>query len=187
MHTRFCVYLEDDIADGMTELGVKLMAGASNEAVGPTQPLIVYRINHGRQSPNNRGVYALYDYLYDAESGPSFPEGHSINAMVRAGRWYCIEQAVRLNSGKGVRDGYGELWVNGHSVWSTNTAYYRDDGTTTLTSFFANLYHGGMGYPKADIHYRIAKLAVSSQYIGVPRELLTGSATQSGRESTKAR
>jgi hypothetical protein len=69
VHTRFCVYLEDDIADGMTELGVKLMAGASNGVVGP-QPLIVYRINHGRQSANNRGVYALYDYLYDAESGP---------------------------------------------------------------------------------------------------------------------
>jgi hypothetical protein len=103
--------------------------------------------------------------------------------MVRAGWWYCIEQAVRLNSGKGVRDGYGELWVNGHSVWSTNTAYYRDDGTTTLTSFFANLYHGGMGYSKADIHYRIAKLAVSSQYIGVPRELLTRFATQSGKVS----
>ncbi len=172
VHTRFCVYLEDDIADGMTELGVKLMAGASNEAVGPTQPLIVYRINHGHQSPNNRGVYALYDYLYDAESGPSFPEGHSINAMVRAGRWSCIEQAVRLNTGKGVHDGYGELWVNGHSVWSTNTAYYRDDNTTTLNNFFANLYHGGLGYPKADIHYRIAKLAVSSTYIGVPQELL---------------
>jgi len=172
VHTRFCIYLEDDIADGMTELGVKLMAGASNEVVGPTQPLIVYRINHGHQSPNNRGVYALYDYLYDAESGPSFPEGHSINAMVRAGQWSCIEQAVRLNSGKGVHDGYGELWINGHSVWSTNTAYYRDDGTTTLTNFFANLYHGGLGYPSADIHYRIAKLAVSSTYIGVPQELL---------------
>jgi len=172
VHTRFCVYLEDDIADGMTELGVKMMAGASNEAVGPTQPLIVYRINHGHQSPNNRGVYALYDYLYDAESGASFPEGHSINSMVRAGQWSCIEQAVRLNSGKGVHDGYGELWINGHSVWSTNTAYYRDDGTTTLTNFFANLYHGGLGFPSADIHYRIAKLAVSSSYIGVPQELL---------------
>ena len=172
VHTRFCIYLEDDIADGMTELGVKLMAGASNEAVGPTQPLIVYRINHGHQSPNNRGVYALYDYLYDAESGPSFPQGHSINSMVRAGQWSCIEQAVRLNTGQGVHDGYGELWINGHSVWSTNTAYYRDDGTTTLTNFFANLYHGGLGYPSADIHYRIAKLAVSSTYIGVPQELL---------------
>lgn len=172
VHTRFCIYLEDDIADGMTELGVKLMAGASNEAVGPTQPLIAYRINHGHQSPNNRGVYALYDYLYDAESGGGFPEGHSINAMVRAGQWSCIEQAVRLNTGKGVHDGYGELWINGHSVWSTNTAYYRDDGTTTLTNFFANLYHGGLGYPSRDIHYRIAKLAVSSNYIGVPQELL---------------
>jgi len=145
----------------------------------------VYRINHGRQSPNNRGVYALYDYLYDAESGPSFPEGHSINAMVRAGQWSCIEQAVRLNSGKGVHDGYGELWINGHPVWSTNTAYYRDDGTTTLTSFFANLYHGGMGYPKADIHYRIAKLAVSSTYIGIPRELSSNPATPALSKSIK--
>jgi len=33
VHTRFCIYLEDDITDGMTELGVKLMAGPSNEAV----------------------------------------------------------------------------------------------------------------------------------------------------------
>ena len=44
-----------------------------------------------------------------------------------------------------------------------------------------------MGYPKADIHYRIAKLAVSSTYIGVPLELLTGSATPGERMSTKAR
>jgi hypothetical protein len=35
-----------------------------------------------------------------------------------------------------------------------------------------NVYHGGMGLPSQPFHYRIAKIAVSSSYIGVPSELL---------------
>jgi hypothetical protein len=33
------------------------------------------------------------------------------------------------------------------------------------------VYHGGMGLPKAPIHYRIAAIAVAKAYIGPPPEL----------------
>ena len=41
-----------------------------------------------------------------------------------------------------------------------------------MRSFQVNVYYGGHEAPTALMHYRIAKLAVSSSYIGVPTELL---------------
>jgi hypothetical protein len=166
-YARYCLYIEDDVADGMTELGVKL-PGLGNT---PSDELISWRMEHGPVAPNNRGVYSFVDYQYDAESGNGFGAIHSMGgAMLKAGQWYVIEQRAKLNT-PGSADGVGEIFLNGNLVWSSHTKRFRNSAATRLTNLHVNVYHGGTKTPSHPIHYRIAKIAVSSSYIGIPKEL----------------
>jgi hypothetical protein len=166
---RYCIYIEDDVADGMTELGMKL-PGLAGDA---SSELLSWRMEHGPVAPNNRGLYSLVDYLYDAESGPGFGVIQSIGgAMLRAGRWYVIEQRINLNA-PGVSNGIGEVYLNGHLMFSSSTMRFRDQANTLVNHLHVNVYHGGLGMPSHPIHYRIAKIGVSSSYIGVPTELMS--------------
>lgn len=170
-HARYLLYIEDDVADGMTELGMKL-PGLTNH----TGELISWRMEHGRVDPRNRGSYSFVDYLYNAESGSGYGLVRSMGGTVlRAGRWYSIEQRMVLNT-PGVGDGYGEIWLNGHSVWKSSTVRWRDQPATKITQLHVNVYHGGMGLPSRPFHYRIAKIGLGSSYIGVPNELLAAAA-----------
>jgi hypothetical protein len=170
-HARYCIYVEDDVADGMTELGVKL-PGLASTAIGET---LSWRMEHGPIQPGRRGDYALLDYRYDAESGGGFGAIHSMNATLHAGRWYVIEQRAKLNT-PGQSDGEAVVWLNGHEVYRSTTTRFRNVATTLLDEVHVNVYHGGSRPPSRPIHYRIAKIAVSSSYIGVPGELLAAAA-----------
>jgi hypothetical protein len=163
VYARYCVYLEDDIADGMTELGVKL-PGLAGDGVS-------WRMEHGPVAPGNRGLYAALDYLYNAESGAGYGNIRSMNTMFRAGRWYVIEQYVKLNT-VGAANGIGKVWINGSLMWSSSTVRWRSKPESRMNMLHVNVYHGGMGLPKAPIHYRIAAIVVAGAYIGPPPELI---------------
>jgi len=162
VYARYCLFIEDDVADGMTELGVKLPGLAGDE--------VTWRMEHGRVAPGNRGVYALVDYLYAAELGRGYPKLRSMGALLQAGRWYSIEQYVKLNT-PGQADGIGKVWVNGHLTWESNEVRFRDKPLSRINHVFVNVYHGGRKYVKAPIHYRIAAIAAATSYIGPPPEL----------------
>jgi hypothetical protein len=163
VYARYCLFIEDDVADGMTELGVKLPGLAGDE--------VSWRMEHGPIAPGNRGLYAAVDYLYDAESGPGFGIIDSMGTTFRAGRWYTVEQYVKLNT-PGLSDGVGRVWINGHLTWESTHVRFRNGAASRINQLHVNVYHGGLGIPKAPIHYRIASIAVSHAYIGPPPELL---------------
>lgn len=163
VYARYLLWPEADVITGMTEIGVKLPGLAGGE--------VTWRMEH--QRPRRDGNLPLVDYLYDAESGTvGFPGFRTMGgAVLVPGRWTSIEQHVRLNT-PGVADGIGEVWVNGHLVWSSTRELYRKDPATHIKQFFANVYHGGVGkFFTPPAHYRIARIEVSRQYIGVPPEL----------------
>lgn len=168
-YLRYCIWLEESIADGMTEQGVKL---PGFEGGGMS-----WRLIQGPVDRTNRHVYAVGDYTYSAET-PSggYGDGRWFGQYFRAGRWYVMEEHVKRNTftnGAANADGVAELWMNGHLIssrkdvrWSANEAERRFD------TFFVNVYHGGMGFPSRNIYYRIARLARSTRRIGPPAELL---------------
>lgn len=163
VYARYLLWPEPDVVTNITELGVKLPGLAGGE--------VTWRMEH--MTPRSNGYLPLVDYLYDAENGTvGFPDFRTMGgAVLIPGRWTSIEQHVKLNT-PGVANGEGEVWVNGHSVWRSTTELYRKDPKTRITQFFANVYHGGVGkFFTPPAHYRIARIEISSRYIGAPAEL----------------
>jgi len=162
VYGRYCILIEDDVADGMNELGVKLPGLAGDE--------VSWRMEHGRALPGSRGLYAAVDYMYAADTGSGFGASRSMNASFKAGLWYVIEQYVKLNT-PGQSDGVGKVWINGQLAWESDNVRYRDKAASRMNHMHVNVYHGGMGLPKGPLHYRIAAIAVAKAYIGPPPEL----------------
>ena len=161
-YARYCIFIEDDVADGMNELGVKLPGLAGDE--------VSWRMEHGPIAPANRGLYAAVDYIYAADTGSGYGAIRSMNAVLQAGRWYTIEQYAKMNTA-GNADGIGRVWINGHLTWESKTVRYRNNPASKLNHVHVNVYHGGMGLPKGPLHYRIAAVVVADSYIGPPPEL----------------
>lgn len=143
---------------------------------GPEGPELSWRLEHGRPDPANPGLYAALDYRYAADTGNGFGAIASLGgALLRTGRWYVFEQHTRCNTftgGVANADGVAEVWLNGHLVFASSKVKWNAKASSMIEKFFINLYHGGMGFPKRNIHYRLAKLARSTTRIGIPRELL---------------
>jgi hypothetical protein len=164
VYARYCVYIEDDVSAGMTEAGMKLSGLSATSDVH-------WVMEHGPVDQANRNVYSFLDYRYDAQSGPGFGVIEPIGPMLQSGRWYVIEQRGKMNT-IGQADGVLQVWLNGHLVWTFDHRMMRSSPAAQFDQFHAQVYHGGVGIPSAPFHYRIAKIAVSSSYIGVPPELV---------------
>ena len=148
---------------------MKLPGPDSDTGFGYAGEVVSWRMWHA--APVNN-TYRLSDYLYDAESGASYPVGRKFGVTMRTNRWYSIEVRIELNT-PGVPNGYASVHVDGRKVFENKTTRFRNNPLTMLRSFFVNIYHGGRNRcPKGPMHYRIAKLATSTSYIGVPQELL---------------
>jgi len=177
-YARWAMYIEPDVAVGFNELGLKLPglgnAGGWGTVVGQTE-VISLRCEHSPPGPNNSGLYGLLTYDYSVESGSGFGVIENANALLRQGQWYVIEQHAKLNT-PGVSDGIQELYVDGNLVFQRTDVHYRDQSNTTLLNFQFNFYHGGLNAPLSPIHYRIARLGVSSSYMGLPPEFVPAGA-----------
>jgi hypothetical protein len=163
VYGRYCILIEDDVADGMNELGVKLPGLAGGE--------VSWRMEHGPVSLAGRGLYAARDYIYAADTGAGYGQIRSMNSEFKAGVWYVIEQYVKLNT-PGEPDGVGKVWINGQLAWQSDSVRYRDKAASRIDHMHVNVYHGGMGLPKGPMHYRIAAIAIAKAYIGPPPELI---------------
>jgi hypothetical protein len=177
-YLRYCLWLEDDIPTGMNELGVKLPGLASTSS----KETLSLRMEHGKYQPD--GTFPFVSYWYDAESGSGFGEVLPMGTSnLRVGRWYTIEQYIGLNSitpASGTvaavanKDGQGKVWLDENLVWSTTAKRWRWFPETKIDQAHINIYHGGTTNPKGPIHYRIARIALSTQPIGMPAELKSG-------------
>jgi len=175
VNVRYLVWLEDDVATASNDVGVKLPGPSAESGFqGDAGELVSWRTFHKIPVGN---TFAFSDYRYDYTQSltGTYPSLPNFGVSLRTNRWYVIEVRCVLNT-PGVPDGYGAIWVNGNKVFETTTHVFRTSSATKLRSFHFNFYHGGHNAPKALMHYRIAKLAMSSSYIGVPSELMSAAA-----------
>lgn len=90
------------------------------------------------------------------------------NFCLQKGRWYCIEQRVKMNS-PGTADGILEQWVNGVKVFSKTNMRWRSTTALKIQQVWFTWYHGGMQGADVTMNWRMADLVMASQYIGPKR------------------
>ncbi len=169
---RYMLWIEDDVETAFREIGMKL-PGLDNYplTVFPTSlPALSWRTKHSEPMDN---TYLFQDYIFNAET-TSYTNNYPVGNL-RTGQWYCIEQRIVLNTFTGPtpnHDGYGAMWMNGNKIFEASNFLWRDDPANKLCSLFLDVFHGGRNRPLGIMHYRIAKLAASESYIGVPSELV---------------
>lgn len=173
-HCRYCLYIESDMPAAFNELGMKLPGltnGYDSNLPGQTEDISL-RMEHSPPAPNNDGLTSLLTYSYSASS-PSGGYGvvAPVGPLLRVGRWYVIEQRAVMNT-PSVADGEFTVWLNGNQVLHQTNVMYRNIAASTFNAVHVNVYHGGTKAPKAVMHYRVARVAAATSYIGVPKELV---------------
>lgn len=67
-------------------------------------------------------------------------------------------------------DGEMRVWLDGVKVFERTDMRIRGIDKARIQGIpFLNIYHGGMGKPKAQFHYDIGGICVATEYIGPPR------------------
>jgi hypothetical protein len=197
---RYLMWIGEDLYDNFTELGMKLSAMSGNygwsTSGAPTLPApssqynFDYRGWHSKKSPAAPHYYHFGTYEYDVDhsiaknSGvgrvrfPNIVRG----ACLRAGRWHCLEQELKLNTlvGNGAADpggldnvnadGVERWWIDGVKVYEVTNLRVRGLKEVNIQSIpYLTIYHGGMGLPAGPFTYKLAGVCVSTQYIGPPK------------------
>ena len=130
--------------------------GSFMKSVGPGHPaykrLMVGSYVYHSKSPN------IYGEIFSWGAGGGA-------ALLETGRWYCIEQHIRLNT-PGREDGVLRAWVDGQPVFEKRDLRLRDTMTVGIQNAWMDVYMGGSQPATRDMYLRISKVVVASSYIG---------------------
>lgn len=110
------------------------------------------------------------------------PYGESVRwdgTVLSRGRWYCIEQQIKMNTisgpydavGNGVanHDGEYRVWVDGVLAWERTNFRWRRHPEMGIQGFWLNWYHGGTDPAPLDMQYRMNSVVIAREYIGPRR------------------
>lgn len=130
------------------------------------------------------GLFWIGSYVYHLDQATDY--GESIvwpGLVVGKGRWYCIEQYIKMNSvigpadslgnGVAVKDGRLRVWVDGVQAYERNDFRWRRHPQMGIQGFWLNWYHGGTAAAPRDMHFRMDSVVIARNYIG-PRNEGTG-------------
>ncbi|NDP38238.1 MAG: hypothetical protein GZ093_05730 [Rhodoferax sp.] len=142
---------------------------------------------HGGTRSNDGNPYddlfwiGSYMYHLDQEG----PYGESIRwpgIVVGKGRWYCIEQYIKMNSiagpfdgtgnGVAIKDGEYRVWVDGVQAYERTNFRWRRHPEMGIQGFWLNWYHGGMVPAPRNMHFRMDAVVIARSYIGPRNERL---------------
>jgi hypothetical protein len=144
-------------------------------------------IDPGAASPYSRvRPWLGYNYNLDQFNAdgtvrqpfPSFVSySNIVNSRLAKGRWYCIEQHLRMNSidlsepdelGNGVArpDGLLETWVNGVLVDRKTGYRWRRHPEMGICQVNSNWYMGGRATMTDTMHFRMNHFVLARRYIG---------------------
>ncbi|GGD75225.1 polysaccharide lyase [Lacimicrobium alkaliphilum] len=114
------------------------------------------------------GHMPIGSYLYEADSsskyGSILPWGHPLST-ISPGRWYSIEQHLRLNT-PGQSDGLLEVWVDGVQILHKTDLMFRKTDELKIEKIWFNFYFGGVDKPKYPFDMYIDNIVIASEYIG---------------------
>lgn len=140
---------------------------------------------HGGTSANDGNPYDdmfwIGSYIYHLDQVGAF--GESIrwsNVVVGKGRWYCIEQYIKMNSisgpfdevgnGTAINDGQYKVWVDGVEAYERSNFRWRRHPEMGIQGFWLNWYHGGTAAAPHAMHFRMDSVVIARNYIGPRNE-----------------
>lgn len=125
--------------------------------------------------------YNLDQFNADGTVKQPFPSfvaySNIVNSRLAKGRWYCIEQHLKMNSidlsdpdemGNGVArpDGLLETWVNGVLIDRKTGYRWRRHPEMGICQVNANWYMGGRATMTDTMHFRLNHFVLAKRYIG---------------------
>lgn len=120
-------------------------------------------------SDDGRVRTPLGSYVYHADmkgqSGGYWGWGQGPGGVLRNGRWYAIEQYIKLNT-PGQHDGVLRAWIDGHLVAEYTGLSFRTVPALRIESVWMNVYHGGTAKSPRDMSLYIDNVVVAREYIG---------------------
>lgn len=142
---------------------------------------------HGGTRSNDGNPYDdlfwIGSYMYHLDQEGPFGEPiRWSGVVVGKGRWYCIEQYIKMNSitgpfdetGNGVatRDGEYRVWVDGVQAYERTNFRWRRHPEMGIQGFWLNWYHGGTSPAPRNMHFRMDSVVIARSYIGPRNERL---------------
>jgi MYXO-CTERM domain-containing protein len=115
------------------------------------------------------GLMPLSYYLYWPEQSGAYGEhffwSRGYNGLVQQGRWYAVEEYVRMNT-PGARDGILRAWVNGRLAFDKTDVLFRNSDAIHVGEVWYNIYHGGTTPAPHDMWLYLDNLVIARRYIG---------------------
>jgi hypothetical protein len=119
----------------------------------------------------------VQSYTYNLDQASDFGDMIRLgNAVIRRGRWHCIEQEVRMNSvvgpfdsvgnGEAVADGVLRSWLDGVLVSEVTNLRWRRHPDMGIQGPWINWFYGGKQPSEVEMHYRMNHFVVAREYIG---------------------
>lgn len=134
-----------------------------------------YNYNNNLFDPETPNAYDSFS----GSGGAFFNTGNILKPLLKKGRWYCIEQRLKMNTidlsspdalGNGVANFDGELetWVNGVRVDLLNNMAWRHHPDMGIGRAGTVWYIGGNGVTNwpTPWHFRTSHFAFAKSYIG---------------------
>jgi hypothetical protein len=117
-----------------------------------------------RVAPVAIGSYAYHADL-DGRSGAYWGWNLGPTGMLDPGKWYAIEQYVRLNT-PGRNDGIFRAWIDGQVVFERTDLRFRDVDALKIENAWFNVYHGGTAKPPREMSLYLDNVVIAREYIG---------------------
>ncbi len=171
-----------DPGDGLASLSTTIV---------PNQNRILYegnmfRMESGSVPPANSPYRDMRPWIgYNYQTPPNQSPGTNAgvthytniaNGKFRRGRWYCIEQRLKLNTvngpydeygnGTGVADGLVETWSNGVKIDSQSGWQIRNNKYIGIAGAGTEWYMGGKGDMPLTMNFYINHMVCARRYIG---------------------
>lgn len=140
---------------------------------------------HGGTRSNDGNPYDdlfwVGNYIYHLDQATNYGESMTWTGVVLGkGRWYCIEQYIKMNSivgpfdatgnGVAVGDGHYKVWVDGVPAYERTNFRWRRHPEMGIQGFWLNWYHGGTLAAPRDMHFRMDSVVLARAYIGPRNE-----------------
>jgi hypothetical protein len=119
----------------------------------------------------------VQSYVYNLDQPTSYGEMVRIGgACIRKGRWFCVEQQVKMNSvvgpydevgnGQAVADGVLRTWIDGVLANEITDFRWRRHTDMGIQGPWINWYFGGKQPSDVEMHYRMNHFVCARKYIG---------------------
>lgn len=170
---------------GARGTGLKLFAPKGRNGASQSYDCWEYqghsiRMEAGRASSTGNpygNLRPVQSYVYHLDQPTDYGDMLRLGSVcIGKGRWYCIEQQIRMNSivgpfdalgnGQAVADGVLRTWIDGVMVDEHTALRWRRHPEMGIQGPLINWFYGGKQPSEVNMHYRMNHFAVARRYIG---------------------